>query len=248
MIDQTFLCCFGVGPVTQKKIYEHGVKNWQQYLQFSESLPLSGKLRKNIEHDVKNLQAALDACDYTYLAKRFPVREHWRLLLKTIDQASYFDIETSGLSPENATITVIACLHKGVMHRFVAGENLDEFVDLLEDITTLISFNGSSFDVPWILNQFHLPDVDCLHLDLRWICYHLGLVGGLKAIEKKMGLQRPEGVIGLSGSDAVQLWERWAKKRDERAKKILINYCCEDVYSLEKISQKIVNNFLNVLH
>jgi uncharacterized protein YprB with RNaseH-like and TPR domain len=173
------------------------------------------------------------------MQNRLPVREHWRILKSNLAEASYFDIETSGLSPSKSHVTVVVCKHQGTFYEFVRGENLDDFLDLLDEVKLLVSFNGNSFDCPRIADHFHLPELPCPHVDLRWVCYHRGLKGGLKAIETSLGLGRESDLKGISGDDAVWLWQKWLlgcqKSRD-----LLIRYCRKDVEGLEIIANHLL--------
>lgn len=45
----------------------------------------------------------------------------------------------------------------------------------------------------------------------------LGYRGGLKAIERTMGIDRVAALQGFSGEDAVRQWNRWRHQRDEQA-------------------------------
>jgi uncharacterized protein YprB with RNaseH-like and TPR domain len=139
-------------------------------------------------------------------------------------------------------VTIVVCLHQGKMHEFVRGENLDDFLDLLDDVTLLVSFNGNSFDVPRILDQFHVPELPCPHVDLRWVSYHRGLKGGLKKIEEELGFVRESDLKGLGGDDAVWLWQKW-RLGCEKSRDLLLRYCRRDVEALEKISQALLKDF-----
>jgi len=131
---------------------------------------------------------------------------------------------------------VICCCHKGKLLPFVRGENLDDFLELLDDIELLISFNGSSFDVPQLLDLWHIPALPCPHIDLRWVCYHCELRGGLKAIEQQLTIDRPPDLAGLDGADAVWLWERYRETDDEAARAQVIRYCAADVVTLQLVA------------
>ena len=122
--------------------------------------------------------ATWDAEDVRYFVDRFAPADKWRILDYFFDQTTFFDIETLGLQYD-ASITVIVCWHDGQFRIFVEHENLDDFLELLDDARLLASFNGASFDVPRVLNSFHIPTLPCAHLDLRWSCYHQGHSGGL---------------------------------------------------------------------
>jgi hypothetical protein len=181
---------------------------------------------------------ALQADDVAYFVKRLPPFEQWRVLTHWYGQASYFDIETSGLEADSI-VTLVCCFHAGQPLRFLAGENLDDFLELLEQVKLLVSFNGASFDVPRVLDRFHIPELPCAHVDLRWLCHHAGWRGGLKAIERTLGLRRPPDLDGLGGAEAVWFWQAWSERGDAQAKRTLERYCAADTVMLKLLSAKL---------
>lgn len=176
--------------------------------------------------------------DVAYFVALLPTLEHWRLLAHWFDRASYFDIETSGLEADSI-VTLICCFHENRPLRYLAGENLDEFLDLLESVKLLVSFNGASFDVPRTLDRFHISELPCAHVDLRWLCHHAGWRGGLKRIEGELGLHRPPDLVGLGGAEAVWLWHAWSQNGDERARRTLERYCSADTAMLKMLAGKL---------
>lgn len=52
----------------------------------------------------------------------------------------------------------------------------------------MITFNGGPFDLPFIRRQFPGIKLPPAHIDLRFFLRQLGLRGGLKAIERRLGL------------------------------------------------------------
>ncbi|HRR32685.1 MAG TPA: ribonuclease H-like domain-containing protein [Kiritimatiellia bacterium] len=181
---------------------------------------------------------ALEGDDITYFTARLPSREHWRVLARWFDRASFFDIETSGLDADSI-VTLVCCYHRGQPLRFLADENLDDFLNLLDEIRLLVSFNGSSFDVPRVLDRFHIPALPCAHVDLRWLCHHAGWRGGLKAIERALGLRRPPDLEGLGGAEAVGLWQAWRDRQDEQARRTLERYCTADTVMLQMLAGEL---------
>jgi uncharacterized protein YprB with RNaseH-like and TPR domain len=181
---------------------------------------------------------ALQSDDAAFFTKRLPPFEQWRVLTHWFEQASYFDIETSGLDADSI-VTLVCCFHVGTPFRFMADENLDDFLALLESVKLLVSFNGASFDVPRVLDRFHIPELPCGHVDLRWLCHYAGWRGGLKKIERTLGLQRPVDLEGLGGAEAVWLWRAWQARGDEQAKRTLERYCSADTVMLKLLAGRL---------
>lgn len=183
-------------------------------------------------------QRALETDDVAFFAARLPAAEQWRVLAQWFDRASYFDIETSGLEIDSI-VTLVCCFHENRPLHFLAGENLDDFLELLDGIKLLVSFNGDTFDVPRVLDRFHIPQLPCPHVDLRWLCHRAGLRGGLKKIERDLGLRRPPDLEGLGGAEAVELWRAWSEQRDEKARRRLERYCSADTVMLKMLAAKV---------
>ena len=104
----------------------------------------------------------------------------------------------------------------------------------------ILTFNGSSFDIPRILNTFHIPNLDCAHIDLRWIAYHKGLRGGLKQISRQLGIRRPFDIETLSGDEAIYLWDDWSRMGDKDALSLLKRYCAADVLLLYLLAAELL--------
>jgi uncharacterized protein YprB with RNaseH-like and TPR domain len=92
------------------------------------------------------------------------------------------------------------------------------------------------FDVPMLLKQFPDLPLDHPHMDLCAIGRRLGYQGGLKAIEQRLGINRPDEICGLNGADAVRLWNRWRHRRDQHALARLLAYNQADCVNLEPLA------------
>ncbi|MGL1901924.1 MAG: ribonuclease H-like domain-containing protein [Fibrobacterales bacterium] len=240
MINQTFQHCKGIGPVTEEKVLHAGFSRWEDILEKPDSLPVGGKVKDSLMQMTEQSIYALESDDIQFFVDSFAPSQHWRILDRYFSKASYFDIETTGFSNYESDISCIVCMHKGELHTFVRDKNLDDFLDLLEDVELLVSFNGTSFDVPFVVNSFHIPEIPCPHVDLRWICYHAGITGGLKSIEKQLNIQRPKHLQEVDGFEAIYLWENWKRYQDHQSLNKLIQYCQYDVRSLATVASKVM--------
>lgn len=221
-----------------KQLHALGVRSWHEVVQNPKRVPPG--LRPALVAECDRCLQALAGGDIHYLVEQLAPADKWRILAHLLEQTSYFDIETQGLECD-APITVIACWHKGQLHNFVEHENLDDFLTLLDDVTLLASFNGSSFDVPRVLDSFHIPKLPCPHLDLRWLCYHQGLRGSLKRITARLGIDRPSDLQDTDGALAIGLWHAWVAKQDRTARDHLLRYCASDVLLLMMLAQALVD-------
>ncbi len=229
MITEALQHCPGIGPARLAMLHAEGMRTWSDVLASQDRIPAA--CRTELIAECGRCQAALAEDNLDYFLACFTPRDRWRILHHYFDQATFFDIETEGLH-HGAPITTIVCWHQGRLRTFVEHENLDDFLTLLEEVTLLVSFNGSTFDVPRVLDAFHIPALGCGHLDLRWSCYHQGYRGGLKEIASQMAIHRPADLADADGQFAVELWLAWQANHDRAARDQLIRYCAADVLLL----------------
>lgn len=237
MIAEALQHCAGIGPVRLARLHDVGVRSWWDVLDDPQRIPAG--LRSGLVAESRRCIEALTVDDVRYFVNRFEGLDKWRILSHFSEQTSFFDIETMGLEYD-APITVIVCWHKGQLWSFVEHENLDDFLDLLDDVTLLASFNGGSFDVPRVCDAFHIPELPCPHLDLRWACYHQGIRGGLKDIAVSLGIVRPPDLQGVDGQHAIRLWSGWRESKNQAARAGLIRYCAADVLMLLVIADRLI--------
>lgn len=241
MIRGAFQHFFGIGQERLRILHDAGIDSWIELsAQPRHLLGMASGAWDRLRREIEQCERALQADDLHDLVKTLHPADHWRILACYLDRCSYFDIETTGLGCDSE-VTVISCLHRGRLQAFVNGENLDEFLDLLDDADLLVSFNGNSFDVPHVARAFNIPGLPCGHLDLRWACYHQSLRGGLKEIEQRLGITRPPELQGVGGAEAIILWNRWALLNDAKARQLLITYCNADVIALQKIARMLLS-------
>jgi len=239
LINGTFLHCRGVGLKTEHRLKSAGYLTWEDCLSGPADLPFHSKNREQFLSRLRESQLALQNEDIAFFAANYPIREHWRILGTFYQDATYFDIETSGLSSYSNFVTVITAYFQGELHTFLYEENLDDFLELVSRSRLLIAFNGNSFDIPFLENAFNIPEIGCPYLDLRWICYHEGYTGGLKQIENKMEIPRPTNMADISGADAVTLFYQW-QKGDREARNRLVTYCQIDTLATFLVADRLL--------
>lgn len=240
MINQTFLHCTGIGPKTEQRLRLLGIGTWEECLQQPDLIPFKGRRQQIFFAQLQESLHALRSRNIQYLVSRLPSREHWRILAEYFPHATFFDIETTGLSSYDSIITVIVALRNNRLHTFLYRENLDDFLDLVEESELLVSFNGNSFDIPFIESAFNIPEIGCPFIDLRWICYHNGFRGGLKLIEKELHIKRPPDIRSIDGYEAVRLFYDW-QEGNLRARNKLVRYCRADVVSTYLVAHDILH-------
>ncbi len=239
MIRGALLHLPGLGPNGVRQLRLAGIDDWTTLRRYPGLRNMAAQQRAKLILSIDACEKALCDDDVAYLIKTFKPCDRWRILNHYFSRASYFDLETTGLGAES-DITLIGLWHRDRFHAFVRGRNLDGFLDILDEIDLLISFNGASFDVPRVTERFRIPDLPCAHLDLRWLCYREHLKGGLKIIERQLGIQRPAELCGVDGDMATWLWHKWERENSEDALKRLIAYCRADVTALKTIAAQLL--------
>jgi uncharacterized protein YprB with RNaseH-like and TPR domain len=128
------------------------------------------------------------------------------------------------------------CDHAGP-RLLLAGRDLEAFPALARDWSLLVTFNGSSFDVPILRRAFPTWTPPRGHIDLRHVLARLGHHGGLKRIERELAplnLARPPRLAGLDGWDACGLFRR-GREGDRQALRLFAEYNLYDVVNLRTL-------------
>ncbi|MBI4415643.1 MAG: ribonuclease H-like domain-containing protein [Euryarchaeota archaeon] len=232
VLRHTFLHAPGVGYVTEKRIWRHA-RTWDDFLAREDRVRLPDRLRAGIRRVVLESQRRLAARDHRFFAAWLPTPERWRAYGDFRKDAAFLDIETTGLNWSGDLITLVGLGDGRRFRTYIRGVDLDELPADLRRYKVLVTFNGTHFDLPVLRNAFPtLPHM--LHLDLQYPLRRLGHRGGLKRIEREFGLERPDDLAGLSGSDAVKLWRRY-ERGDDDALDALIAYNRQDVENLRPL-------------
>jgi len=176
---------------------------------------------------------SLTALDHAFFAPRLPAGEHWRAYGAFHGRVGFVDIETTGMGPW-AQVTVIGVFDGIRTSTYILGDNLHEFAEHVEQLAMLVSFNGASFDLPYLRRTFPTVEWNHLHCDLRFALRRLGLSGGLKQIERRLGIARDDEIDGLSGEDAVRLWAEYCAGNEESLAQ-LVAYNAADVENLQTL-------------
>ena len=234
MLKHTFIHISGIGPKTERRLWQQGVLTWEQYLSLGEPLFSSARdtfVRKNLQQSIENIDNIL------FFQDRLSSGDLWRLFDSFKDRAVYLDIETSVGYHEADEITVIGLYDGHNVQTFVNGVNLNEFEIAVASYELVITFNGSLFDLPVIRRHFPHIVLPPVHIDLRFFLRKLGYRGGLKTIEKAFSLSRASEIKGMNGYDAVKLWKAY-EHGDRNALKRLIQYNTADIVHLKPLMER----------
>ena len=148
---------------------------------------------------------------------------------------AFLDIETSW----ERTITIIGIYRSGAGTVQLVAPDINRLalLDALKGAEQLFTYNGTGFDLPvielWlgITLAHYLP-----HRDLMYDCWKRKLKGGLKSVERTLGIHRD--TEGVNGLQAMHLWAAH-QKGDAEALELLLRYNKEDCENLEILAHKI---------
>jgi hypothetical protein len=240
MLQHTFCHIPGIGMKTERKLWEAGITSWDHW-QSRSPLRLSAAARLDAAKVLDGSLAALEK-DPTFFTAKLSGTETWRIFPHYRNRTAYLDIETTGLD-DYAEVTTIALYDGNEVFTYINGRNLNDFVEDIQQYQVIVSYNGKSFDVPFLERYFRIR-LDHAQIDLRYVLARLGIKGGLKGCEKQLGLNRGN-LDGVDGYFAVLLWHQYVQNNDERALETLLAYNIEDTVNLERLAIEAYNR--NVL-
>lgn len=243
MIRATFQLIPGLGAGRERALWTAGVRDWADIRSASpRELPIPEALLSQLLAALDAVEEAWEDKDLPALGKLIPQGEHWRLFGAFGEKAVYLDIEIDG----EEGVTVVGTLGGEGPKLMMAGRSLDAASLSLHVPSNclLVTFNGSSFDVPKLCKHFGQWQPPAAHLDLRHTWNKLGHWGGLKALEDEMGIGRPLHIRDLDGSAACWLWRHW-RLGDKTALVKLVEYNLYDAVNLRTLAAMAFNRMLD---
>jgi hypothetical protein len=241
MLKNTFIHIQGIGTITEQKLWESGLRDWDT---FSDdiSIPLSGKRKYLLNQGIEESKRHLYQDNPVYFSKCLPANQSWRFFPEFRESTVYLDIETTGLDRYFNDITTIALYNGHEIKTYVQGQNLDDFIEDIQKYKVIVSYNGKSFDIPFIENYFNIR-LDHAHIDLRYILHSLEFKGGLKGCERQLGMDRGN-LKDIDGFFAVLLWEEYQQTGDQKTLDTLLAYNIQDTINLENLMVTAYNTKL----
>ncbi|MFB6309016.1 MAG: ribonuclease H-like domain-containing protein [Haloarculaceae archaeon] len=236
-VENSFIGADGVGERTERRLWEAGITHWDEFERAGGVPdPVGPTQAERIERFVDQGRNRLADEDAAFFESAFPSGERWRLYESFCDRAAFFDIETTGLDHDRDRVTTVSVHRGGETETLVRGDDLtaERLRAVFEDAALLVTFNGKRFDVPFLETSFDVS-LDHPHLDLMYTCRKLDLSGGLKQIERDIGIERDR--PDISGRDAVRLWREHEQGRDG-ALETLISYNREDAENLRTLAER----------
>jgi uncharacterized protein YprB with RNaseH-like and TPR domain len=236
MIQSSFCFLPGVASRTERMLWRRGLLTWADFVS-TPSIDKIGPARKaRYDSHISKAMVEHSRDNARYFGVILPMHEHWRLYEWLSSRAVFVDIETDTLGQ----ITVVGLYGDGRMTSLVRGESLTarRLDEELRRYDLLVTFCGTTFDLPMLLGRYpHLP-LDQPHLDLCLLGRRLGYHGGLKAIETQLGITRKQEVRAMHGADAVRCCNRWRHSRDEEARAHLLEYNEADCVNLKPLAER----------
>lgn len=230
MLNKTFCHIDGVSLNSEKILWENGVNDWDSFLEKYPQISCLPKSKiEKIRTEILFSKENLDLGNIFYFKNKLDSKEHYRCV--GFGKVAFVDIETTGLSRYTDDITMIG-IYDGLNPKtYVKGIDLDDAILHLENFDIVVTFNGKNFDIPFIEYKYR-KKFDFIHLDLRFMLKEFGYSGGLKVVEKSLGLSRDDEVCDINGFEAVKLWKRYQKGDDDALRKLLL-YNKEDIVNLK---------------
>lgn len=157
---------------------------------------------------------------------------------------AYIDIETTGLSPSGSEITVVGiylCREEdSEFIQFVGRDiNAEAIMEALEGVDEIYTYNGSRFDLPFIHSYCGVDlTIHFHHRDLMFDCWKKNLHGGLKGVERQLGIAREDKEV--DGREAIRLWWKYVDSFDLEALDKLCAYNKEDVVNLKTLRDTLL--------
>ena len=238
MLQNSFIQLPGIGIKKEKSIWKTGILTWKDFI--IKSKQADNKLSVNKSYNI--IETCLDKLvekDAAYFYNILPPSESWRLFKEFQNQCLYLDIETNGGNHYSGFITTIATYDGKNIKYYINGKNLEDFINDIFNYKILITYNGKSFDIPFIENFFNVQ-LNHAQIDLRYILRSLGYKGGLKNCEKQLGLSR-NGLNDIDGYFAIHLWNDYYYNANQKALETLLAYNIEDSINLERLMQIAFN-------
>lgn len=247
MIKNTFMLLNGISSEKEKRLWKEDVADWDSFIKKDKISGISKKRKLVYNYQLYQAKRALMDEDTKFFSEFLPQKEHWRLYNNFKDSCVFLDIEVSCVS--GGYITCMTLYDGYETMTFVKNNNLDfpTIKRILSKYKMIVTFNGSVFDIPF-LRKLHpnlIPQM--LSWDLRHSCALLGLDGGLKQVERELGIKRENIIVErMYGGDPLKLWRTFLATGDRYYLNLLVEYNQEDTVNLKFIADKIFKELIRL--
>jgi uncharacterized protein len=234
-IENSFIPVRGVGEATERRLWANDVTHWEEF----DGSVVGDTLAERIKTFIDEGWDHLERGDVSVFAEALPASSRWRLYENVREETCFLDIETTGLSATRNDVTTVSLHRDGETNTLVNGRDLTarRLADELDAASLLVTFNGQRFDLPFLETCYDI-EITTPHVDLMYPCRKTGLDGGLKSIERELGIGRE--MPDLSGRDAVRLWHEY-ECGDEQALETLIEYNRADTENMKPLLETVAD-------
>jgi len=232
MLKNTFIHIPGIGSKIEQRFWDSGIHGWDDFTQNC-PIRLSQSKMDTVASYLEESKQNLKFSKPNYFSDLLPSNQQWRYFPEFMDSSVYLDIETTGLESWGNIITTIALYDGASIYYYINGQNLNDFPNDIRKYKVIVTYNGKTFDVPFIERYFGIK-LDHAHIDLRYILASLGYRGGLKSCETQMGINRGD-LKDIDGFFAVLLWHNYKRTGNQKALETLLAYNIQDVLTLENL-------------
>ena len=244
MIRKSFIFLERVGKRLEKNLWNNGIHDWDSFLKKEDIQGLSKPRKLYYDRKLMEARKHLFNANSSYFMNILPSSENWRLYDFFKEDAVFLDIETTGLSKNYDDITVFG-LYDGISTKtMIQGINLNYHAlkEELQKYKLIVTFNGASFDIPFIKKRYPglIPNVP--NFDVKSLTNKLGLSGGLKKIERELNINRKEIVQDFTGGDALTLWRMYRSTGDDYYLNLLVEYNEFDIVNLKSVAERCITN------
>jgi uncharacterized protein len=240
MIRNSFIFLPKISNKKEQNIWDQGINTWNEFLKANNIKGISKKAKIFYDKKIKEAKQELIADNPYYFQKILPNTETWRLYEYFKDECCFLDIESY---EHGKNITIIGLYDGFETKTMVKNINLDMNVlkKELSKYKLLITFNGSSFDIPNI-NKFYPETIPKIaHIDLRHASAKAGFKGGLKLIEEQLNIKRPKHLKAYGKDNPTDLWRAFLASGDKEYLDLLIQYNEEDIINLKPLMEHVYN-------
>ncbi len=163
-----------------------------------------------------------------------------------------FDIETTGLNPQYNKVILIGILYykenKLTLEQLFCHSKdeepylLEEFIRRIKEVPMLISYNGDSFDIPFLNKRIQVNKIDnklpsFVSFDLlklvRAYKTQFNLENcKLKSVERYLGIERED---QISGKESVDLYNKFEITKDKSLKDLILLHNHDDLRYLLQV-------------
>lgn len=193
MIQKSFIFLPKINKKTEENIWNQGITSWSKFLE-SKRIKGISKIRKVfLDSCINRAKIAYRNSDISWFKENWPSSETWRLYDYFKDECCFIDIE--------GDINIIGIFDGYQTRTMIRHINFDKRIlrDELNKYKLIITYNGGSYDLPKLEKYFNLSN-ELIHIDLKTACRRIGLIGGLKLIEKELSIKRSSHLYGSAAS------------------------------------------------